>query len=923
MAADIGTARPYHSGLDADAPETQRYEKFYDQLFRLQDEVFAGRHPRIKLPDSVVQQFAPRLYKPLPSFVVERLARTNASSNGIASNSGAASVYNSSLQDRPLATHIVAQPPTGQQHPPGSKRSSSGIDPVLLEKSETLKRAEHILQLRAQLRSQRERIENALKEAWGQRSIQSRDRSSGCEGESTLDVSQILEKAWEIVKPVSGLQPSVDGRRGGSESFDENSYYSSQANSWSSSEDVESAKDGTMLTGTAAASQVDVAQTDDDNHPVSHVPRRMIPSHSSYYQRSEGQMVQLQQLEKQPSTTLHSPDPAELGEDLYSNGPIDARKEREESEEYSPPEADAFAILAQNDQPIRLAGFSLQDHDATMRPPQPIPNPCQPQPPMVLNHQPAMEVPIIQNHIRSPVAPQPARISPLTFTSVPRVEQLRTNEETDDAPSGPPSPRHGQTWRHARNGAARAGRKSPKNSGRHSPAAPRQSINNPRKRRRGGDGDNSQRKTSGKRIARSPERVIRSPEPYIKDEPVSPPPFMSLTAQQPPRRRVVRQLPEDVEIISPREIRTRPVYYRDYDQGNAYRYEVEEPISPGLVRVHSQAAHRRLERDDQDLRRVASLQYHATRPYSPTYQAVPYASADGRPVRAASHAYIERPIVQQPIYRAESVRPVRYVRSERSRSPPQVVDPYAPRIQSPGLMAPPPRPVIVDEYGNKYYAAAPLTERRASVAPSQRLPDGEYYYERPPTRDQLTRAPMRVAESYYEDDAMQRMPPPLSRRLVEQPDMDVVDPRVYHQRGYSLRPPEPAPAREEFMAPSEAVDRRPGAAYQDMAAPREYVQRAHSMRPEVVRSGIPVDAITGQESIQPGQYARRVEGPTQAYREFSARRGDYMPVEERGYSYAPQPQFARTAGEVYASPRSADAFQDVYAGDGGRIGYRY
>jgi len=182
---------------------------------------------------------------------------------------------------------------------------------------------------------------------------------------------------------------------------------------------------------------------------------------------------------------------------------------------------------------------------------------------------------------------------------------------------------------------------------------------------------------------------------------------------------------------------------------------------------------------------------------------------------------------------------------------------------------------------------------------------------------------VRVSNSYYEDDATQRMPPPPSRRLMEQPENEIVDYRGYRQRDYSLRPAEAVPVREEFMPPPEMIDRRPASTYQHVATPREYAPRAYSVRPEVVRREVPAETVTRHESIQPGQYVRRVEAPTQAYEEFSARRGDYMPAEERGYSYAPQPQLVRAADEGYAPDRPADAFQDGYVGDARRAGYRY
>ncbi|KAK7611600.1 hypothetical protein JOL62DRAFT_500790, partial [Phyllosticta paracitricarpa] len=346
-------------------------------------------------------------------------------------------------------------------------------------------------------------------------------------------------------------------------------------------------------------------------------------------------------------------------------------------------------------------------------------------------------------------------------------------EESDYEPPGaeafaPSSPRN------ANRGKRNASRnENEPRSGRQSPAAPRNQNNNSRKRRRE---QKEAQKEPQKRNTN--KRVADSPEPYIKEEPVSPQPLGALPESSSDAARRGRAGADDVEIISPREARP-PVYYVEYEQPlQAPRYEME----PEVVRVPSRVAYRRVaERDDHDLRRYASLQY-ARRPYSP--QPIPY-----EPIR-----YVEAPPNAAPIYREGSVRPSpRYIRSERSLSPPYGPDPYQ-RMRTPAMMAPPPRPrrIVVDQYGNRYYAEPAAPDMRASVAPPMRVRSGaveEMLYERSRTRAPTLQPVARAVE--YEDEGVQRMPPPPQHRRFydEAAELEPVDVhRGYRQRDYSMRP---------------------------------------------------------------------------------------------------------------------------------------
>lgn len=394
---------------------------------------------------------------------------------------------------------------------------------------------------------------------------------------------------------------------------------------------------------------------------------------------------------------------------------------------------------------------------------------------------------------------------------------------------------------HQNNGAGSSGsrRNSPKFQ--QSPGGNRQNVQNPKKRRRENEAS-EKRRDKGKRVARSPE--VHSPEPYIKPEPVSPPPF-SFVQEQPRTRQPAVPLTDEIEVLSPRDIRSRPIYYREADPRQMQRaYEMEEPLTPTLIRVPSRGGYRVVHRDDQDLRRVASLQY-ARRPYSPQ----PIVYQDSRGVRSASQAYIDPP-QSQAVYRPGSIRPD-HLRA-RSRSPPVYLDSNYGGNRLPLAMAPPPAPtpVFVDEHGNKYYAAPP--QEAPSALPRVRRAEGESVYEQP-----VSRAPPRESMAYEDEDIR---PPPPARRHVES-DNEYVDQNHYRtDRSYSMRPSEVRSPREvTYAAPAE---RRPTTIiYEDRPPPppRDFGGRAYSVRPEMVRREVlPAEYMARHESVQPG-YIRRAE----------------------------------------------------------------
>jgi hypothetical protein len=342
--------------------------------------------------------------------------------------------------------------------------------------------------------------------------------------------------------------------------------------------------------------------------------------------------------------------------------------------------------------------------------------------------------------------------------------------------------------------------------------------------------------------------------------------------------------------------RTQPTHYFDQEHSPRSYRPYEGPLSPTVIHVPQ----RRVERDDQDLRRVASLQ-NARRPHSPG-GLEPYHAVETRPIRGASHAFAERPV--EPVYHEMPSRPSaapRYVR-DRSRSP---VQEYISRPQSP-VMAPPSRRIVVDQFGNKYYAA-PVNVRE-SVAPSRRI-EAEPYYERAMTREPI-RAPPRT--EVYEEDGMMMMPPPPPRRYVEVADTEVVETRPYRQREASHRPME-----VEYSGRS-VVERRPVMQYEEIAPPREYIRsRAYSMRPEGARR----EVAEGYPSMRHESVAPRyVSVAAPRYREVSVVHAEGQ--DDHRYTFA-TPAQGRRYVEEGATERPIEVAQESYSTEPRRVSYRY
>lgn len=781
------------------AAEDRREAEFLTKLLHIRDEVFAGKHPRIRLPPKVLEQVAPRPPQTTP------VARptTNGTLNGISNQLP--------LPPRP-ESFVPKSEPAASAWPSLTKAASSGIDPVLLTKSDHL--------IRAELQLKRQQLERGLKEQ-----LDKRGRANDEERE-VLDVDDLLAQAHRLVPPISGLRPPPAADSDGEESFD-NSYYSSKADSWSSDEADRNNHSNADVAGSLTQQGKRVAN---QTHRVAK-PSQAGPSNA-------------------PVIDLDD-EPYEPGDDIleiYESEAAGAHDDLEESD-YSPPPADAGPSEPRRPNGRHNnGGANGYGSDASLS----IPNSMTP------DFHPAALSRLEIDDSRSPTIGG----SPTSGCSSNRgLHSFSKNPITNHHPR----------------------------SRRQSPNGPVPPIQNGRKRKRDWKKNNANTANNNS----TPKRIAQSPEPYIKEEPQSPPSFAQISDPPSSKRRALQTLPNDMEVVE----RVQPIYYRDQEPARPARH-YDEPLSPGIARLPQ----RRPERDDQDLRRVASMQY-ARRPYSPTGNDL-YAAPAPRQARAASHVFAERPIEQQ-IYREASARASMAPRYASDHVQVDYIEQVQSPLASPMAMAPPPRRIVVDQYGNKYYAAP--VEARESVAPPSRRVEVDPYYERAVTREPTLRAPARP--ELYEEETIQRMPPP-PRRYVEASEAEMVESRAY-RREASHRP------SVVDRGAYEMVERRPIAQYEEMGPPRQYLPgRAYSVRPEVVRREAP-EGYARHESVQPGHARIPVAAPR--LREISVVHPDGS--DDRQYAFAtPQRRYIEDAG----LERPMEVVQERFATEAPRrTSYRY
>lgn len=884
MALSVSNAAPsisHVNGLGAPSPAEE--EELYTQLLQLQDVVLAGKHPLFKLPQPVVEQLKAALIAPETPVAVNGTAFTT--------NQQQLQSPHAKLNGLPGLHAPATSITNGGTSAYAAK--AAGLDPIFLQKSDSLVRAEGQLK--------RQRIERDLESTVNQRKYSSRDKDPGAEGPSRIDMDAVLNAAHIRVPPVSGLKPT---KAASMSSFDENDYYSSQAPSdWSS--DASPSKGSDKGTGafTADFERLGAAANTSTSFAES----------SRYTQKRA-----------MPGSSL--PHASKDRPHFYTNEPDDVYNIEDEDDEYTPPDAAAFDSLHGDGTATDLQQHSPpEDDNSDYEPGEITQESAVPSPPFQAAQAsyPSAGVPVIRNHLTHIAAPQPNRVSPLATAKGPSIELELVNGRPEIVQK--PQPQQRSIPMQSRASTA----SPPGNAAGGSKGKARRTKKRKRDHR---DQVHEQPNKSAKKNRRVSDRQAAramsppQPEPYIKDEPTSPPPFANVPEAPVYRQQQYMQAPAQVDLSTPGQ--PPRVQYVNEPPSSGLRYQYAQPSSPAGSRIASPGGFRPVQRDTQDLRRVASLHY-AQRPPSPTQTVY---SPVG-PYRAASAAYGEqRPLQLAPAEPEEAPRyrevpPQSEVQYVRAPSPPRMQSYQDPctRAQSPAVMGPPPpRRVIVDQFGNRYYAAesAPAPSR-ASVAPVDRIAESQSMYERAPSRMSVAYAPP-PPQPLYEPMETRMAPPPPRRQ--EQP-IEYVDANGYRvTREYSTRPAEPvryaeaptspvyqqAPRYEPMPAPPAPIERtspvyQPAPRYEQMPPPppphaqplREQTSPVYQTMPRAysVRSEEPPQQLAPgymrQASVAPQQYVRQeMAPPPPPARAVSVMPGsDYgAQVQQPAYSYAPAPQ---------------------------------
>lgn len=892
-----------------------------ERILRFRDQVLAGSHPRIKAPAHL---FAPKQSNesrslasaPVSTTVSSgqllgktppkgpKLSYTNATmpTNGsgsqVAANirSFAANAQHAAPAKRASAIHppgleassvssSMTGIPTGPKADAGKRHVESStnaqFDPVLLTKSEDL--------IKAELQLQRQRLERALADQLQQHRTATK-AAHAVEAPVEFDLAAVLMKALQLAQ--SSAPPQTDAilaaNQSGSDSDSNDTFYSSRHDT----------PESHLEQRIPSSGNPEVAQEREDSPyeppmvmdanpvpcpaPVVAIPPSVTNSFAATY----------------PTTTQQEPPSSFLQAPAHSNhmhaapssgynsfGTINTAQEAngvpmevissQESGEGSSSRDSGVVTGGQPSVQSRLQSVSRQMIEQAFG-----------------RHQ----SPILRAHNLSPIAPQPAHVSPLAISRQPPLPQ-------QDALPTQATPAQVAALR-----ADHSNGSSPDNS-------PQGKANKKGKK-------NKKRKAD--RMAAN-----NAPVPYIKPEPRSPSP---VTAPQYPRQPTKRirsaqhatqeqasDGPRYEEVVESAHLSSYPPrVYRD-DRGPTYGGPAESHMQqhprPAIVTESS-----RYEREHHDdLRPVETVRY--VRRASPGAQ--PYPPAELRTYRSVSRAAVDR---SYPYYDARDlprtvVRPA--TDRDRSRSPVLVEE------RAPGAMGPPQLPtrIVVDEFGREYIEPPSRQEPviiRRSVAPRPIYGDREDYYD--PSRASTRiirrsvgpasvhgepevvyeRAPPTRATSVmpgpnrYDEEVVYRTPAPpngyppvgytTTRRVVARSEYPP-EYRYYRERDYPSQPPsQPTGGYYEVRDPLQAMGGEPR---------RDYIVRSTTVRPETSARPEVVRMSSVRPEPTPGEYGAPIRLDAQV-----------MPP-PRSYSVRPmaapppphhQPQYAQQWPEYEARP---------------------
>ncbi|KAI1612676.1 hypothetical protein EDD36DRAFT_437455 [Exophiala viscosa] len=365
--------------------------------------------------------------------------------------------------------------------------------------------------------------------------------------------------------------------------------------------------------------------------------------------------------------------------------------------------------------------------------------------------------------------------------------------------------------------------------------------------------------------------------PGVKEENVSPPPFHDVQPLGSGRVRPMGDRPIVIDDEPEQEARYMPPPEQRYvdSPSRPIHRQVEQLMPLSEPRALSRASVRPV-RDDQDLRRVASM--HNMRTEAPREYAEPYYETPTR-TRAVSYARAGSPAIMESTRHPREV-PVEYDRTPQEarvvRTPApvyrEIYDDAEPTYRYVPEPMPPPPPVeriVVDQYGRRFRE---IVQERPSAAPRamsvRREVEPSYENYRSPR-----------AGSVFVDPGPER---------VYQPS-DMPPPPTYRRAGESVRPSAMSgSATREYYDPGplprsssvQVMDRPPRATVyaDDRPEYREPIRMASVRPPETRYEEVqPMEMMTRPQSVRP------VAREGSVFHDRAPVSHEYLPVEQPRY----------------------------------------
>jgi hypothetical protein len=812
----------------------------YEKIIGIYHQVIAGNHPRLRLSGPVNAQAQPTLDQHSSQVPFPALVTLVSESTPPAALKGPQ--LSNSVQALPAKPTNLSGPSLSSKPVP-SKTPASELDPIFLTKSDDL--------VRAEIQLQRQRVERALREQVEQKRIDARHKPSFAEAKPEFDVADVLTKALTVVKPIVFDEArGVNENGSATDSFDENSFYSSKAPDSTPNDGDDSQK--------SSVSKHQVQPVNDDELDAD----RLVDRRSDEMQQVD--------LPDSPYRVIPRPDFSTAPNVHYRrdvgrerDGAVPpartALDEDDDEPEYSPPEPVQLAYVKDGkdlnlgetyqERARHVNGKHANQYQNARRYGSPI----------------DADMRVVRSHITSPIAPQPSRVSPLAVAKGPPFSQNRRHRQN-----------YGQQRRLAEGEPERT--------------SPDMAVSTmqPRKKRKVQEARRGTRR-----------RAIGSPDPIIKEEPVSPPPFHDVPPLGAARNRPAAGRPIYIDVETPQDVRYVPEPQHEVPARQVI-YDVEGQTPHSAPRVLSRAGLKDGPRTNQDLRRVVSLQNLPPREYADLHYQTP-----ARLSRAPSYATVDGPGRNNEVRSFEG-QPQIYERPQMVEEMPLLSPAYRDaeaghRFVVPPMPPPPQRRIVIDEYGQRFYET--IQPARASIAPTPaRRIDADSYNDIAISRNAITRAASVLEEPYREARYIQQeMPPPqmIYRRVAEAPRPATSDLRYAAEAPRSIssdiryitrEPIDGRPTQRSGSVQMYDYPVRQSTYIDDSMAPREPLLRVSSVRP-----------MARPPYEEPQEVLQRVQSVRPEAREF-----DVIPEErpqarrEVMQAEAPRYEVRRTAdGERY------------------------